>query len=83
MDSINSRPSWYKADIANRKWNSESRMRENRLSGLMRGGKQTVIGRTASHPVASCLLYTGVGKRDEFGRCPEAFALSTLERFIT
>jgi hypothetical protein len=26
------------------KWNSESRMRENRLSGLMRGGKQAVIG---------------------------------------
>ena len=30
-----------------RKWNSESRMREIRLSGLMRGGKQTVIGRQA------------------------------------
>jgi len=30
--------------IAIRTWNSESRMRENRLSGLMRGGKQTVIG---------------------------------------
>jgi RNA-directed DNA polymerase len=28
-----------KPDIANRTWNSESRMRENRLSGLMRGGK--------------------------------------------
>ena len=27
-----------------REWNSESRMRENRLSGLMRGGEQTVIG---------------------------------------
>ena len=24
----------------------------------MRGGKQTVIGQTASQPVASCLLYT-------------------------
>jgi hypothetical protein len=35
----------------------ESRMRENRPSGLMRGGKQKVIG-IASHPVASCLLYT-------------------------
>jgi hypothetical protein len=43
--------------IAIRKWNSESRMRENRPSGLMRGGKQTVIG-IASHSVASCLLYT-------------------------
>ena len=32
-------------------------MRENRLSGLMRGGKQTVIG-IASQSVASCLLYT-------------------------
>jgi hypothetical protein len=38
--------------------NSESRMRENRLSGLMRGGKQTVIGPWASQSVASCLLYT-------------------------
>jgi hypothetical protein len=33
-------------------------MRENRLSGLMRGGKQTVIGIHASQSVASCLLYT-------------------------
>ena len=33
-------------------------MRENRLSGLMRGGKQTVIGTLASQSVASCLLYT-------------------------
>ena len=38
--------------------NSESRMRENRPSGLMRGGKQTVIGLRASQSVASCLLYT-------------------------
>jgi hypothetical protein len=30
--------------VANRNWNSESRMRENRPSGLMRGGKETVIG---------------------------------------
>ena len=29
-------------------WDSESRMRENRLSGLMRDGKQTVIGPRAS-----------------------------------
>jgi len=31
-------------------------MRENRPSGLMRGGKQTVVG-FAFQPVASCLLY--------------------------
>jgi hypothetical protein len=31
-----------------RTWNSESRMRENRLSGLMRGGEQTVIGHSLS-----------------------------------
>jgi hypothetical protein len=37
--------------------NSESRMRENRLSGLMRGGKQTVIG-LAFQSVASRPLYT-------------------------
>ena len=42
--------------------NSESRMRENRPSGLMRGGKQTVIG-FASQPVASRLLYTFEGVR--------------------
>jgi len=45
-------------DCACRQRNSESRMRENRLSGLMRGGKQTVIGLSASQSVASCLLYT-------------------------
>jgi len=33
-------------------------MRENRLSGLMRGGKQTVNGPRASQSVASRLLYT-------------------------
>ena len=38
-------------------WDSESRMRENRLSGLMRGGKQTVIGPRASQSVASRPLY--------------------------
>ena len=38
--------------------NSESRMRENRPSGLMRGGKQTVIGPRAFQSVASRLLYT-------------------------
>jgi len=36
---------------------SESRMRENRTSGLMRGGSQTVIGRMLFQPVGSCLLY--------------------------
>ena len=36
--------------IPNRKWNSESQMRKNRPSGLMRGGKQTVIGTQSSHP---------------------------------
>ena len=36
--------------------NSESRMRENRPSGLMRGGKMPVIG-FAFHPVSSRLLY--------------------------
>jgi hypothetical protein len=39
------------------KRHSESRVRENRLHGLMRGGKQTVIGPRASQPVASRLLY--------------------------
>jgi hypothetical protein len=33
-------------------------MRENRPSGLMRGGKQTVIGPRAFQSVASRLLYT-------------------------
>jgi hypothetical protein len=33
-------------------------MRENRPSGLMRGGKQTVIGSRASQSVVSRLLYT-------------------------
>jgi hypothetical protein len=37
--------------------NSESRMRENRLSGLMRGGKPLVIGLRASQSTASRLLY--------------------------
>ena len=32
-----------------RKWNSESRMRENRLSGLMRGGKQCPIHLFPAH----------------------------------
>ena len=40
--------------------NSESRMRENRPSGLMRGGKQTVIGQSASQSIASRLLYTPI-----------------------
>jgi len=33
-------------------------MRENRPSGLMRGGKQTVIGLRASQSVVSRLLYS-------------------------
>jgi hypothetical protein len=45
----------------NEKWNSESRMRKNRLSGLMRGGSQTVIGHNPFQSVGSCLLYTGSG----------------------
>jgi len=45
--------------------NSESRMRENRPSGLMRGGKQTVIG-VAYQSVASRLLYTR--KRASYNR---------------
>ena len=43
--------------FAERKWNSESRMRENRPSGLMRGGEQTVIGPRVSQSVASRPLY--------------------------
>ena len=45
-------------NLVSDEWNPESRMRENRLSGLMRGGKQTVIGPSASQSVASRLLYT-------------------------
>jgi len=41
-------------------------MRENRPSGLMRGGKQTVIGHTAFQSVASCLLYTSMRRREWF-----------------
>ena len=41
------------------KRHSESRMRENRLSGLMRGGKRTVIGHCAFQSVASRPLYRG------------------------
>src|SRR5260221_588531 len=37
--------------------NSESRMRENRPSGLMRGGKQTVIGLRVFQSTAPRLLY--------------------------
>lgn len=39
-------------------WDPESRVRENRMHGLMRGGEQTVISRTASQSVASRLLYS-------------------------
>jgi hypothetical protein len=41
-----------------REWNSESWMRENRPSGLIRVGEQTVIGPRAFQPVDSRLLYT-------------------------
>jgi hypothetical protein len=40
-------------------------MRENRSSGLMRGGKQTVIGPRASKSVASRLLYILLKKSSE------------------
>ena len=49
-------------------------MRENRLSGLMRGGSLAVIGCKSSHSVGSCLLYTvmepgsEILKVDEVGR---------------
>ena len=46
-----------KAWKANRQRNSESRMRENRTSGLMRGGSQTVIGCTPFQSVGFRLLY--------------------------
>ena len=39
-------------------------MRENRPSGLMRGGKQMVIGSRASQPIASRLLYTPIVVRE-------------------
>jgi hypothetical protein len=41
-----------------KEWDSESRVRENRLHGLLRGGFQTVIGLCAFQPVASRLLYS-------------------------
>lgn len=40
--------------------NSESRMRENRPSGLMRGGKHVVIGLRDFQSTASRLLYTPI-----------------------
>jgi hypothetical protein len=44
-------------------------MRENRSSGLMRGGKQTVIGPRASQSVASRLLYThDTRRRSKYSR---------------
>jgi len=70
-------------DIAHRTWNSESRMRENRLSGLMRGGKQTVIGPRASQSVASCLLYTEPDNSDWVEVWPEEFASNIPGRSIT
>jgi hypothetical protein len=52
-----------RTDDALRQRNSESRMRENRPSGLMRGGKQAVTGPRASQSVASRLLYTRMALR--------------------
>ena len=46
-------------------WDPESRVRENRMHGLMRGGEQTVISRTASQSVASRLLYSFGEARNE------------------
>lgn len=46
-----------------KKWNSESRLRENRLHDLMRGGKQTVIGLLAFQSVASRLRYSAQTNR--------------------
>ena len=46
-------------------------MRENRLSGLMRGGKQTVIGPRASQSVASRLLYLLPQAIRDLGTCWE------------
>jgi hypothetical protein len=43
-------------------------MRENRPSGLMRGGQQTVVGLAASQSVASRLLYTLPRSRERLGR---------------
>jgi len=42
-------------------------MRENRSSGLMRGGKSPVIGSIASHPVTSRLLYNECNKLSQGG----------------
>ena len=54
-------PRW-RCGLGRSERNSESRMRENRSSGLMRGGKQTVIGPRASQSVASRLLYSNAAK---------------------
>ena len=42
---------------------SESRVRENRTHGLMRGGKPTVISLCAFQSVVSRLLYLGDSER--------------------
>ncbi|MEA3209034.1 MAG: hypothetical protein QOE70_2091, partial [Chthoniobacter sp.] len=49
LDSTNSEPPCSER-LATRKWNSESRMRENRPSGLMRGGSEPVIGLVPFNP---------------------------------
>jgi hypothetical protein len=58
ITSVNCKSRWVGERQLSSQWNSESRMRENRLSGLMRGGKQTVIGPRVFQSVASRLLYT-------------------------
>ena len=78
-----------------RQRNSESRMRENRSSGLMRGGKQTVIGPRASQAIASRLLYApwapvsvrshlaSVLYQRQSGERMEEFLLRTTARIIS
>ena len=56
-DSAASIHAMWQSESDAQEWDSESRMRENRLSGLMRGGKQTVVSPRASQSVASRPLY--------------------------
>ena len=41
-----------------------------------------MINNQGSHR-GQVLILDKIGKRDKLGKCPEAFALNTLERFIT
>ena len=68
MDYTNSPLPRYKEKKAIRRRNPESRMRENRPSGLMRGGKQTVIGPTACQSVVSRLLYSAARRTSQHAR---------------